>query len=97
VSRIVAALGGAARVDLLPIPLTCVDGFGEAYYGRPEFFLDPGARKANSAWSFVPEDEAARSVEQLRTDLASGAWDERHGHLRSSPSFDGALILVVAD
>ena len=95
-ARIVAAFGGRARVQALPIPLNCVDGFGEAYYGRPEMILDPGARKANSAWSFVPEDEAERSVERLRADLESGIWDQRYGKLRQQESFEGSLVLVVA-
>jgi hypothetical protein len=33
---------------------------------------------------------------RLADDLASGAWDSRHGHLRTQPSFDGSLRLVVA-
>jgi hypothetical protein len=33
---------------------------------------------------------------RLRADLADGTWDARHGHLRTQPSFDGPLRLVVA-
>ena len=29
-------------------------------------------------------------------DLASGAWDRRYGALRSQPSFDGPLRLIIA-
>jgi SAM-dependent methyltransferase len=89
-------LGGRVSIDSVPIPLDCVDGFGEAYYGRPEMFLDPGARLANSAWSFVPDDVAAGYVEHLAADLASGEWDARRGDLRTRPFFDGALRLLVA-
>lgn len=32
------------EVVSVPIPLGCTDGFSEAYYGRPERLLDPGAR-----------------------------------------------------
>lgn len=91
-----AALGGTVETAPLPIPLRCADGFGEAYYGRPEMLLDPGARRANSAWSFVPEATAADSVARLREDLASGAWDARHGALRTTPHFEGSLVLVTA-
>jgi SAM-dependent methyltransferase len=97
IERITAGLGGSARVVPLPIPLACVDGFGEAYYGRPEMLLDPGARRANSAWSFVSDEEAAAAVEALRHDLESGAWDAKHGALRTQAHFDGSLVLVVAD
>jgi SAM-dependent methyltransferase len=32
------ALGGTIEVQSIPIPLDCVDGFQEAFYGRPEAF-----------------------------------------------------------
>lgn len=94
--RLADGLGGSVEVTRLPIPLLCADGFGEAYYGRPEMFLDPGARRANSAWGFVADSAAARAVADLRADLATGAWDEAHGSLRTTPHLDGSLVLVVA-
>jgi len=36
ISRIVHTLGGSAEVISVPIPHDCTDGFGEAYYARPE-------------------------------------------------------------
>lgn len=74
----------------------CRDGFNEAYYGRPERLLDPAARLACSAWSFVSEGTSASYVAHLRRDLASGAWDRAHGHLRTTPEYDGSLRLIVA-
>lgn len=88
-------LGGTVDVRHVPIPLACTDGFSEAYYGRPEALLDPGARRANSAWSFVDPSVADRFERDLRRDLERGAWDARHGHLREAPAFDGSLRLVV--
>jgi SAM-dependent methyltransferase len=98
-ARIVAALtesGGEAVVESVPIPLGCVDGFSEAYLGRPEALLDPGARRANSAWSFVAPDVEERFAERLGRDLADGTWDARHGALRTQAHLDGSLVLVVA-
>ncbi|MDX3809909.1 class I SAM-dependent methyltransferase [Bosea thiooxidans] len=89
-------LGGSVDIMPVSIPLACRDGFNEAYYGRPESFLDKGARSACSAWSFVDAAENAASIERLRGDLASGAWDERYGLLRHQPSYDGSLRLVIA-
>lgn len=89
-------LGGRVSITAVPIPLDCTDGFGEAYYGRPEALLDPGARRANSAWSFVGPAVAERFETDLRNDLESGAWDAKHGHLRSQATFDGSLRLIVA-
>ena len=89
-------LGGRAEVWPVPIPLDCSDGFNEAYYGRPEMLLEPEARRACSAWSFVEPAIVARFEARLRADLADGSWDARHGHLRTQPSLDGSLRLVVA-
>jgi SAM-dependent methyltransferase len=86
---------GAVEVIPVPIPLECTDGFGEAYYGRPEKLLDPGARLANSAWSFVDDAVKGRFEAHLGRDLADGTWDRRHGHLRTQPEFLGSLKLIV--
>ena len=82
-------------MSVVPVPLDCTDKFGEAYYGRPEGLLDPGARLANSAWSFVDADYQHRFEQRLRADLESGQWDSKYGHLRSQPEFEGALRLIV--
>ncbi len=92
-----SAFGGTVRVSAVPIPLDCVDGFNEAYYGRPEMLLDPAARLACSAWSFVSQDAIARFEADLDGDLASGRWDDRYGHLRTRPFFEGSLKLIVSE
>jgi hypothetical protein len=70
----------------------CVDGFTEAYCGRPEMFLDPATCTANSAWTFVPDDAARTGIERLRTDPDNGGWDQNHNALRTQPHFDGSLV-----
>ncbi|MFC0531738.1 class I SAM-dependent methyltransferase [Phytohabitans kaempferiae] len=86
---------GTTEVHRIPVPIDCVDGFTEAFYARPERFLDPGVRRSQSAWTFVDDADEARAVAHLRRDLESGAWDERHGHLRRQPEFTGSLRLLV--
>jgi SAM-dependent methyltransferase len=95
IERIAAALGGQVEVKPVPVPLHCRDGFNEAYYGRPEALLDEKARLACSSWSLVPKAAVERFVKHLSRDLASGRWDQKYGHLRSQPFFDGPLRLVV--
>ncbi|MFB7176183.1 class I SAM-dependent methyltransferase [Streptomyces sp. NPDC056257] len=90
------ALGGTGTVQTVPVPLDCTDGFNEAYYGRPEMLLDPAARQACSAWSFVDDGVRERFDENLRRDLESGAWDDRFGHLRTQPTYEGSLVIVRA-
>ncbi|MGH6707744.1 MAG: class I SAM-dependent methyltransferase [Hypericibacter sp.] len=96
IARMAKVLGGNTEVLPVPIPLGCTDGFNEAYYGRPERLLDPAARLACSAWSFVDPIAVARFEARLREDLESGAWDARHGHLRQQSTFEGSLKLIVA-
>jgi hypothetical protein len=94
IERLVNALGRCG-VTPTPIPLNCGDGFNEAYYGRPERPLDPGARLANSAWSFVADPVQRRFADHLARDLADGSWDKRFGQLRGQARFVGSLVLVV--
>ncbi|KLL11909.1 MULTISPECIES: class I SAM-dependent methyltransferase [Protofrankia] len=96
IERIRAVLGGTSTVTSVPVPIDCVDGFTEAYYARPEAFLDPAVRRSQSVWGFVDTDIAERAVARLRHDLESGAWDRRYGALRNQPEFHGSLRLVTA-
>jgi SAM-dependent methyltransferase len=96
IETITAALGGRTEIVPVSIPLDCTDGFGEAYYGRPEGLLDPGARRACSAWSFVEPSVEARFVKQLGGDLRSGKWDAEYGHLRKQAHFEGSLKLLIS-
>lgn len=92
---IAATIGRSCRTEVVPIPIDCTDGFVEAFYARPERLLDPEVRAAQSAWAFVDDDSTARATARLRADLDSGAWDERHGHLRSEPTYAGSLRLLT--
>jgi SAM-dependent methyltransferase len=91
-----AALDGDIAITHVPIPLDCCDGFNEAYYGRPEMLLDPRARRACSAWSFVDADAIGRFERTLKRDLDDGSWDETYGALRTLPTFQGSLLLIVS-
>ncbi|MFL6161998.1 MAG: class I SAM-dependent methyltransferase [Jatrophihabitantaceae bacterium] len=91
-----AGLLGPCAISEVPIPLDCVDGFLEAYYGRPEAFADPAVRRSQSSWGFLDPAIAERGLARLGADLASGEWDRRYGRLRSQPEFHGALRLLVS-
>jgi hypothetical protein len=95
IRAVLAALGPGATSSPVPVPFDCTDGFTEAFYGRPEAFLDPAVRRSQSAWSFVAPEAEDRAVDALAADLAAGRWDERHGALRDQESFTGSLRLVV--
>lgn len=87
---------GDARVEAIAIPADCSDGFFEAHYARPEAYLDPAVRAAQSVWPRLAAGVERRATSALQEDLASGAWDARHGALRRQPTYAGALRLIVA-
>jgi SAM-dependent methyltransferase len=89
------ALGANSEVRSVPVPADCIDGFTEAYFARPERFLEDAVRRSQSAWGFVEPEVEERAVNSLRDDLASGAWDARYGELRTRAEFDSSLRLVV--
>jgi SAM-dependent methyltransferase len=97
IDAIAAALGGRTRVERVPTPGDCADGFFEAFWRRPEMLLDPDIRSAQSVWALLEPGEEQRIVDRLAGALDSGEWDADHGHLRELESFDGALRLVVSE
>ena len=84
-----------ASVEVVPIPRDCTDGFTGAYWARPEGYLDPVIRAGMSAMQTMDQDLVTSRMERLAADLASGAWDERHGHLRDLDEFDLGYRLLV--
>jgi SAM-dependent methyltransferase len=97
IDEIAAALGGRTRVERIPTPGDCLDGFFEAFWRRPEGLLDPAVRGAQSMWALLEPGVEQRMVERLAAALDSGEWDSEHGHLRERESFDGALRLVISE
>lgn len=68
----------AARIEPVRIPWDCADGFYEAYWRRPEAYLDEDVRRGMSVWARVGPQAEHRAVRDLRADLASGRWAERN-------------------
>jgi SAM-dependent methyltransferase len=85
-----------ARAERVPIPWDCVDGFYEAYWRRPEAYLDEKVRRGISVWAAVGEDVEARAVHSLRDDLVSGQWAKRNRDLIGLDEADFGARLLVA-
>jgi len=96
IDRVTASLGGRASVDVVPLRADCTDGFAEAFFGRPEAFLDERVRRAQSAWGFIGPEVEERSVEVLRTALDDGSWNRQHGGLRTLAEYPGSMRLITA-
>ena len=84
------------EIRTLLVPNDCVDGFGAAFWSRPEAYLEPEVQAGMSWLALLPDEVRARGSHRLRDDLASGEWDRRHGHLRTESTFDGGYRLAVA-
>lgn len=96
-SEALAAKLPAAEVRPLPIPRGCRDLFFAALWGRPELALDPEVTRPMWVMRRLSEEARAEGMERLAADLESGAWDERHGHLRELDELDVGLRLIVSE
>jgi SAM-dependent methyltransferase len=85
-----------ARVEPVLIPWDCADGFFEAYWRRPEAYLDDHVRRGVSVWAKVGPSAEQRAVHSLRDDLASGRWAERNCDLVDLEAAELGLRLLIA-
>lgn len=89
-----AAIG--ARAEPVLIPWDCVDGFFEAYWRRPEAYLDEHVRRGVSVWARLGADIEQRVMRELSRDLSSGRWAGRNEELLDLQEADFGLRLLVA-
>lgn len=86
---------GPPRVDPVPIPHDCRDGFLAAYWRRPQRYLDPAARAGMSAFSSIADP--APGLARLAADLETGRWHARHGDLLERAELDlGYRVLTFS-
>jgi SAM-dependent methyltransferase len=85
-----------ARIEPVPVPWDCVDGFFEAYWRRPEAYLTEEVRRGISAWAKLGAEIEMRAVQRLRDDLASGKWADRNDDLLDLETADLGLRLLIS-
>jgi SAM-dependent methyltransferase len=81
----------------VPVPHDCVDGFGGAYWRRPEAYLDETVQNGMSLFSMTPKAHVQEGLSRLRSDLATGAWQRSHADLLQLSELDLGYRLVVAE
>jgi hypothetical protein len=86
----------SARVETVLIPWDCADGFYEAYWRRPEAYLDEQVRRGQSIWARVGRDAEQRAVQSLADDLVSGRWAERNRDLVDLDAAELGVRLLIA-
>jgi SAM-dependent methyltransferase len=84
-----------ARIEPVLIPWDCADGFFEAYWRRPEAYLDDHVRRGVSVWARVGPEPEQRAVRGLRADLVSGRWADRNRDLIALDAAELGLRLLV--
>ena len=92
--EIVEYLGGA-RVEPVPVPHDCTDGFFHAYWRRPHAYLDPRVRAGISAFAHMDAVCVGEGLKRLEEDLESGTWRRRHADLLGLDEIDRGYRLLV--
>lgn len=87
---------GGGRIEVVPIPHDCVDGFLHAYWRRPAAYLDPEVRAGISVFSLLTPEEVQDALARLSADLDSGEWQRRNAELLEREELDLGYRLVVA-
>jgi SAM-dependent methyltransferase len=91
----VAELIDASAVVVVPIPYDCADGFGWAYWRRPQAYLNPEVRACISALAMLEPADLQTGLLRLQEDLRTGAWEERHRDLLAGDEIDGGFRIVI--
>jgi hypothetical protein len=93
------SLLGDDRVSIVPVPVPhdCVDGFGGAYWRRPDAYLDAAVQDGMSLMALTSKPQLKDGLARLRSDLTSGAWQRAHGDLLQKSELDLGYRLVVGE
>lgn len=90
-------LGGTTRVEPVPIPYDCRDGFLGAFWRRPSLYLEARIRRTIPTLHEIGDDTLLDGLRRLSQDLRTGAWDASYGWLHTQEELDIGYRLVVAE
>jgi ubiquinone/menaquinone biosynthesis C-methylase UbiE len=86
--------GTQAAVSGFPLPADLSDLNMHAGWNRPEIYLDETIRRGMSGFALASREEGEAGLDRLRTDLATGAWNERYGAQRTRQSCDLGFVFL---
>jgi SAM-dependent methyltransferase len=85
---------GPLEIETVAIPKDCTDGFGSAYWSRPEAYLSEEVRRSISTFNKLKD--VHKGLKKLEDDLKTGRWDQQFGHLREMESLDLGLNILTS-
>jgi SAM-dependent methyltransferase len=80
-------------VETVPVPNDCTDGFGAAFWGRPEAYLDPQVQQGMSWLAQLSPEDRARGAARLETELRSGSGTAATGIFANSINSTSVIAL----
>jgi SAM-dependent methyltransferase len=86
---------GEVEVEPVPVPHDCRDGFYQAYWRRPDAYLEEPVRNSTSVFHLLPGEQVRSAVDRLRWDLDHGVWQARNADLLGLADLDLGLRLVA--
>jgi SAM-dependent methyltransferase len=92
-----ALLNGDCQVQTVPVPHDCLDGFGAAFWRRPEAYLDPQVRAGISMLAKTEEAALQTGLHRLEDDLRTGRWHREHAPLLHLDALDVGYCTVTLD
>ena len=95
-SQAISEVIDVRRVETVMVPADCIDGFAACSGIGPRPMSIPRYKPASRVWRGSTSRHGPAAPSASRADLASGAWDERHGYLRTLRERDFGYRLIIA-
>lgn len=80
----------------VPVPHDCTDGFGAAFWRRPDAYLNPAAQAGKSLFTKTARAMVEVGLAKLAADLRSGRWHRNHAGLLELDQLDLGYRLITA-
>jgi SAM-dependent methyltransferase len=91
------ATGDEVRMEPVPIPHDCLDGFLAAYWRRPAAYLDERTRSGISTFRLPGAERLLDGLDRLAEDLRTGRWEARNQDILGCEELDLGYRLLITE
>ncbi|MBI2798194.1 class I SAM-dependent methyltransferase [Candidatus Saccharibacteria bacterium] len=77
-----------------PLPWDFEDGIYEAFWRRPQQYLNPRVRRNISAFARIGDRDLATAMQRLENDITTGRWSEQNADLVTAPEKDYGYVVI---